>query len=101
MPNLLIDIEQQDLVVCDNPNCNFHVPYTQENKDELPSYLNVACPKCGENLLTEEDLLQSEKFDRVIKFINKWFSWLNYLFFWKKKKNIGSVHIHNGINIQK
>ena len=100
MSNLLIEVNQKDLLVCDNEKCDFHIPHTVENKNELVSYLNVPCPKCGENLLTEQDLIQSEKVMKVINFLNKYFSWLNYLFFWQQKKVI-DVHTHNGINITK
>jgi len=101
MKNLLIEVKQEDLIVCDNPTCNFHIPYTDENKDELSYYINIPCPKCGENLLTEKDFIQSEKVMNLINWLNKYFSWLNYVFFWQKKTNIGSIHVHNGINIKK
>ena len=41
-------------IVCDNPKCSY------ENKDarlhEYKQYLNKPCPKCGENLLTQENM---------------------------------------------
>jgi hypothetical protein len=36
----------------------------------------------------------------IINWLNKYFSWLNYLFFWQKK-TVTNVHVHNGINITK
>lgn len=99
MKNLLIEVNQEDLVVCDNPNCDFHIPYTEENSD-LGCYVDVPCPKCGENLCTKEDFVQHLKFIRVINWLNKYFSWLNYVFFWQKKTTT-NVHVHNGINIKK
>lgn len=44
---------------CDNPNCN----YVDMDIDasEYPKYLNTPCPKCGENLLTEDDLKAVEE----------------------------------------
>lgn len=100
MKNLLIEVNQEDLVVCDNPKCDFHVPCTEENKHELSYYVNIPCPKCGENLLTEQDYLQAVKLEKVIDLLNKYFSWLNYIFFWQKKTTT-NVHVHNGINIKK
>jgi hypothetical protein len=38
---------------CDNKNCSYEdmsVPF-----DQYESYVNKACPLCGENLLTEKD----------------------------------------------
>ena len=43
-------------IKCDNPECD----YVDENVSYLdyPSWVNKPCPKCGENLLTEEDYLK-------------------------------------------
>lgn len=38
---------------CDNPNCDF-VDMSIEISD-YDNWLNKPCPKCGENLLTQED----------------------------------------------
>lgn len=39
---------------CDNPTCDFvDMSIAIEDYD---NWLNVPCPKCGENLLTQEDL---------------------------------------------
>jgi len=37
---------------------------------ELEAYLNKPCPKCGENLLTEDDLLEYAKFMAAINTVN-------------------------------
>jgi ssDNA-binding Zn-finger/Zn-ribbon topoisomerase 1 len=100
MKNLLIEVNQEDLVVCDNPKCDYKVPLTEENKNELLYYVDLPCPKCGQNLCTKEDFIQSEKVMDVINWLNKYFSWLNYVFFWQKKTTT-NVHVHNGINIKK
>lgn len=41
-------------IICDNPKCDYaDETVTVEMYDD---FLNKPCPKCGENLLTEEDL---------------------------------------------
>jgi hypothetical protein len=39
---------------CDSPTCDWTDPTIQV--DDYPKWLNAPCPKCGENVLTEEDL---------------------------------------------
>ncbi len=78
MKRPLIIIHQKSLVQCDNPTCDYTVPNPTGNPNEnIDQHLNVPCPKCGENLLTEEDLKKYKKALSIINFINKWFSWLN------------------------
>ncbi len=97
----LIELTQPDLIVCDNTTCDFKIP----NKDvtispDISMYVDVACPKCGENLLTEKDFLDSLRFEKAVKWVNKWFSWLT-IFKRKKASDVGgTVHIHNGIHIK-
>ncbi len=98
----LIEIEQDILIQCDNPECDFSVP--NETKDpfaDTVDFINKPCPKCGENLLTEQDQKDALRFLRLVAFVNKWFSWLTIFSFKNKKQNVTSVHIHNGINIKK
>lgn len=40
-------------IKCDNPNCDFNDMTVKV--DDYESWLNKPCPKCGENLLTEND----------------------------------------------
>lgn len=42
-------------VQCDNPKCDFKDESV--GFDRVIEYLNKPCPKCGANLLTEEDYL--------------------------------------------
>ena len=44
--------ETKGRVNCDTPGCGFSAEITDS---ELPQWLNKPCPKCGENLLTQED----------------------------------------------
>lgn len=100
MKRQLIEINQEFLIQCDNPECDYKVhnltgdPYA----DTWP-YVGKPCPECGENLLTIEDQLQAERVLKVIKWLNKWFSWLT-IFIPPTKDKVG-VHVHNGINIKK
>jgi L-cysteine desulfidase len=53
-------MEQQRIEVrsgglqCDNPTCDWTDPTIQV--EDYKQWLNAPCPKCGENVLTEEDL---------------------------------------------
>ena len=40
-------------IKCDNPNCDYINPDVKIS--EYEDWLNKPCPKCGANLLTEED----------------------------------------------
>ena len=40
-------------IKCDNPKCDY-IDATVKF-EEYPEWVNKACPKCGENLLTQED----------------------------------------------
>ena len=84
------------LVVCDNPNCTYEVP--RDGNKQLTDYLNVPCPKCGENLLTQQDLQTYLTTMRVVKFLNKWFSWTT-IFFSDKNYTVKQVSFHDGLHI--
>ena len=97
----LIEIDQENLVECDNFECDFEV--TNETKDpnsDISVYLNQPCPECGENLLTEEDLNDYKKIMRIINFLNRWFSWVTIFRRKKDKPFEGSVKVHNGIKME-
>jgi hypothetical protein len=55
-------------LVCDNPACDY------ENKEvqveQLLEWVNVPCPKCGDNLLTEDDYDRTMKLFAVIDVLN-------------------------------
>lgn len=97
----LIEMHQEHLVVCDNKNCDFKVPNEiVDTNVSIKQYLNVACPNCGENLLTEEDYLNSLKLLNAINWMNKWFSWITIFIPKSKKVTKATAHIHNGISIE-
>lgn len=101
MKRKLIEINQQYLVVCDNSACDYKVPNpTGDPNEDISMYLNVPCPKCSENLLTEQDYLQSMKFMKGLNFLNKWFSWIMFFVPKNAKAKESTVQFHNGINIK-
>lgn len=94
----LIIIEERDLVVCDNPTCDFKIPSTSDIN--IVDCINKPCPECGENLLTEKDYLQYVNVMKVVDWLNKWFSWLT-IFERKNQRKKATLHVHNGLNITK
>jgi len=94
----LIIIEERDLVVCDNPKCDFKIPSTANIN--IVDCINEPCPKCGENLLTEKDYLQYVNTMKVVDWLNKWFSWLT-IFERKNQRTSATLHVHNGLHIKK
>jgi hypothetical protein len=96
----LIETNQEYLIQCDNPECDYKVVnQTGDPSEDISSYLNQPCPLCGENLLTEQDYIQALKLMKVVKWLNKWFSWLT-LFSSKKNHQSVKVHVHNGVKIE-
>lgn len=71
----LIEKSQVNQIVCDNPKCDYEIPWTEEGSKNIIRYIGKPCPKCGENLLTIEDYLQHERLIKVIDWMNKWLSW--------------------------
>lgn len=65
MENKNIEVEESGLK-CDNCDWNDST-ITFENYKE---YLNKPCPKCGTNLLTEEDFKNAETLRLILNFIN-------------------------------
>ncbi len=96
----LIEIKQENLIECDNQNCDYVIVNQSSNPNKsIKQYINKPCPKCGENLLTEKDYLDSEKFMRVLNWMNKWFSWVT-IFIPKKYETKSTAKVHNGIEIK-
>lgn len=101
MKRPLIEIEQESLVQCDSPGCNYSIPNSTGNPNErVDEYLNTPCPECGKNLLTIEDLHRYKKMLSIVNFLNRWFSWLN-IFSSKKSKyrKIGHYHTKTGFTL--
>lgn len=92
----LIEMHQEHEVVCDNPQCDFKLSC---ETGEIIQFLNVSCPECGENLLTEKDYLDNLSVLKVINWLNRYFSWI-MLFVPKKAKMINTtVHVHKGVKV--
>ncbi len=95
----LIEMHQENLIECDNPQCDFKIPNpTGDPNEDISEYLNKACPLCGENLLTEKDYKQSLNMMRAINWLNKWFSWTT-LFMRNRTRKKSTMKVHEGIKI--
>jgi len=100
----LIEVQQKALITCDNPDCNYEVAPFNNSDKYLVYFVDMPCPKCGQNLLTKEDFLKHQQILKAVKFINRWFSWIT-LFYSKKKLSTGvtmETHFHdNQITVKK
>lgn len=63
-----IEIGKSGGVYCDNPSCDWSDEAV--NMTDSDKYLNKPCPKCGEIVLTQEDLNKSKKLMDAINLIN-------------------------------
>lgn len=55
-------------IKCDSPACDYFDPSVGfHNMDE---WLNKACPKCGHNLLTEQDLFNAKAVQLAVQMAN-------------------------------
>lgn len=100
MKRKLIEIEHTSLIQCDNKPCDFTVPVPPDGNMDTSKWLNVPCPKCGDNLLTEEDHYRYKSFMAKINWINRWFSWLT-VFSKKKPEVFAEVGFHKELKIEK
>jgi len=55
-------------IICDNPNCDWDDKTVTH--DQLKDWLNVSCPKCGENVLTQEDFDNAKAFYLAMELVN-------------------------------
>jgi hypothetical protein len=53
---------------CDNPACDWTDPTVKV--EEYKDWLNAPCPKCGENVLTKEDLTNTLMMRSIVSMIN-------------------------------
>ncbi len=96
----LIEMKMDNLIECDNPKCDFTIPNpTGDPNAYTDMYINMPCPQCGQNLLTEEDDRQFKAIMRTVNRINRWFGWIAYLIPRKKEKKGGFIKVHDGIKI--
>jgi len=102
MKRKLIEVTQETLITCDNKTCDFKIENpTKDPNIDTAQYVNMPCPKCGENLLTYEDYATAARLLKSINWFNKWFSWPMYLIpkkRWDARKT-SSVHCHNGVKV--
>ena len=55
-------------LVCDNPNCDYENP--EVAFEDFKDWVDRPCPKCGENLLTEEDYHISQALNSFTELFN-------------------------------
>lgn len=53
---------------CDNESCDY--VNMDIKTEDYPNWVNEPCPKCGENLLTEDDYMRSVALEETIKLMN-------------------------------
>ena len=56
-------------IKCDNPNCDFED--MNVSSSDYDKWVNKPCPKCGQNLLTEEDYRNTLFLMEITKIANK------------------------------
>jgi hypothetical protein len=56
-------------IQCDNPDCDF--VDANVRIDQYEDWLNRPCPKCGSNLLTEEDYAKVQLFMKILGVVDK------------------------------
>lgn len=55
-------------LVCDNENCDFEDMSIKQS--DYKDWVDKPCPKCGENLLTEEDFINAERMQLAVELMN-------------------------------
>ena len=65
----LIEIKQMGGLKCDNPNCDYVNEFVPAS--DYKNWVNCPCPKCGANLLTQEDYKSHKKLLSMINVINR------------------------------
>ena len=55
-------------VQCDNPKCDYVDPDVPI--DQYEEWVNKPCPKCGENLFTEDDYIKFQLMLKAMDFVN-------------------------------
>lgn len=98
----LIEIKQEYLIECDNYKCDFKVPNigNDTSLEAGKEYVNMPCPKCGWNLLTEKDYNDTASMLRTVRWVNRWFSWLRW-FSTKKEKETLYAKVQDGIKLKR
>ena len=103
----LIDLKTSNeaAITCDNKDCDLEIKATsikgydpQYPISSIRPFINVGCPCCGENLLTEHDFNLALKFYTSVNWLNRWFSWITIFI---KEKNMveKKVSFHKEIKI--
>ena len=73
---VLIEVQKELFLKCDNNSCKFQFEMDHDLEISHKMFIDMPCPECNENLLTQEDNDRHLRMIRTIKWINKWFGWL-------------------------
>ncbi len=65
-------MHQEYSIECDNEQCDYKIKSpTGDPNEDISGYVNTPCPQCGENLLTEQDHVQSLKLLGIINWLSE------------------------------
>lgn len=81
-------------LVCDSETCEYSYDVKIDIKD-LHNYVDAPCPKCGENLLTEEDYVHHKYLHKMIRLVNILFWPYMFLRGGKKEDEISYMRYHH------
>lgn len=83
---------------CDNPVCG-HEIVDAVLLEDMHLWIGLPCPRCGVNMLTEEDHEAAERLFLVAAWFNRWFGWLGWLL---AKRETVSINPHRGeLNVKR
>ena len=63
-----IEVKESHLL-CDNPKCKYKLVDGVDFMD-LSKWVDYPCPKCGQNMLTQEDYVDSMEVMERVNFVN-------------------------------
>jgi len=66
-----IEIKSMGCMKCDAPDCDYESSIEVTSLNYLKTQIGALCPKCGNNLLTQEDYKDTEKTFEYIEIMNK------------------------------
>jgi HPt (histidine-containing phosphotransfer) domain-containing protein len=65
------EIQSMGYIQCDNPGCGYESPTETTSLEHLKEQIGTPCPKCGSNLLTQEDYDDTAKTFEYLNILNE------------------------------